>query len=146
MRKAQLIDVFGELLFQGERHGPSELDAAAGGQFRLRQQNLRGRRKRHDLAGARHRRRQGKGPRCFAVVSAPVSSMVSHSVSSWPGAGRRSSSVCGMALRCSERAQQRRYLAAVPSQQKTVQGELRSAKGDARGQPEILAGGAESAR
>src|SRR5258708_2102018 len=65
--------------------------------------------------------------------------MVSHSVSSWPGGGRRSSSVCGMWLRGPGRAQQRFYLAAVPAVQKTVQGELRSAKGDARGQPEILA-------
>ncbi len=36
-RKAHMIDVFGQVLFQGKGHGPGELDAAAGGQFGLRQ-------------------------------------------------------------------------------------------------------------
>src|ERR1700733_5895656 len=81
-----------------------------------------------------------KDPRWRIVSDCPESSMVSHSVSAWPGEGMRSSSVCGMWLRGSEGAQQRRYLPAVTSQQKTVQGELRSAKRDARGQAEILAG------
>ena len=34
-----------------------------------------------------------KGPRCFALIVDPASSMLSHSVSSWPGAGKRSSKV-----------------------------------------------------
>src|ERR1700693_5765163 len=43
-RKAQVVDVFGQQVFEGEGHRTRELDAAAGGQFRLRQQCLSGRR------------------------------------------------------------------------------------------------------
>src|SRR5271170_2567003 len=50
-----------------------------------------------------------------------------------------------MRLWSSEGAQQRRYLAPVPARQKTVQGELGSAKRDACGEAEILALGIISA-
>ncbi len=59
--EAQLIDVFGQLFLQRERHRPREFDAAARRQLRLGQQNLGRRRERHHLAGARHRRGQGQG-------------------------------------------------------------------------------------
>ena len=120
----------------------ASLTPLPGGSSGSAKQNLRRGREHDDLAVARHRGGQAQGPALLRGGSVRRHRRCSATRYLLGRARGGEAVVCAACvLKRSERAQQRRHLTAAVSvaEQKTVQGELRSAKRDAGRQPEIRA-------